>query len=152
MKNYFDKRHLIKLYKPLYESVLNYGIIHWGGSHHLSPIKVLQNRVCRTILGMNRRTSEKEIYVQMEVHKVEELFKYRLLLFVFSNKELFQICDTIAYTRTGGGPVAKFPKFVKHHSRIQARYQGTSLYNKLFNHARKAKKIADFKRLILQVL
>jgi len=85
----------------------------------------------------------------MEVHKVEELFKYRLLLSVFRNKEHFQICDTIAYTRTGGGPAAKFPKFIKHHFRIQARYQETNLYNKLVNHAKKARKIADFKRLIL---
>jgi len=31
LKNYYNMKHLKKIYIPLYESVLSYGIIHWGG-------------------------------------------------------------------------------------------------------------------------
>lgn len=56
LKNYFV-RHLMKLYAPLYESVLNYGIIHWGACRHIKPLEVLQNEVCKSILSLSPRTS-----------------------------------------------------------------------------------------------
>ena len=44
LKNHFNTWHLQKLYPLLYESVLGYGIVHWGASAHIQPIKVLQNK------------------------------------------------------------------------------------------------------------
>ena len=129
MRGFYSKYHLLKLYKPLYESVMSYGILHWGASHHISPLKVLQNRVCRTILNMPKRTSAIDIYAQMGVQNIDQLYKSGLLMFVFKNKELFKIHDTVAYIRTEGGPIAGNPKYRKHHSRIQARYQGFEVFH-----------------------
>ena len=80
LKNYLNSWQLQKLYSPLYESILNYGIIHWGGSAHIQPLKVLQNKVCRMILSMGRRTWEAEIYHKMNKLKLENVYKTRLLM------------------------------------------------------------------------
>jgi len=148
MKNFFNTYHLKKLYNPLYESAINYGIIHWGGSHHIAPLKVLQNKVCRIILNMGYRTSETEIYPKMKVLKIENLYKLRMLTFVFKNKGLFQVHDSMTYSRTGGGTVAAYPKWMKHHSRIQARYRGFELFNKLPNFLRGENSISKYKKCI----
>jgi len=91
MKKYFGKKHLTKLYFPLYESVLSCGIIHWRGSRHIRPFKVLQNKVCRVIGILGKLNSETEIYSDMPIWRVEELYKYRLLMFLFKHKELFSL-------------------------------------------------------------
>lgn len=154
MKNFFNTRtfHLQRLYKPLYEATMNYGIIHWGGSHHIAPLKVLQNRVCRSILNLNSRSSEVNIYPKMNVMKIENLYKFRLLIFVFKNKDFFHIHDTVSYSRTGGGLVAAYPKWKKHHSRLQARYRGFEIFNKLPNYVRGEKSISKFKKQVKELV
>ena len=137
MKKFYNKKHLINLYTPLYESVLTYGIMHWGASAHTDPLKILQNKVCRTILNLGWMAPASEIYSKMRVMNLHELYKMRLLMFVFKNKFAFHIQNRaqneVAYiTRAGGGgPVAADPKWNKYHSRIQARYQGYKMFNKL---------------------
>ena len=86
LKKYINQNHLKKLYQPLYESNLNYGIIHWGGSAHIRPIKVLQNKVCRSIMNLDPRTSETEIYRRMGKFgwKFEDLNTLRSRLCLFS--------------------------------------------------------------------
>jgi len=73
-------KHLKKIYTPLYESAFKYGIIHWGASKHIKPLKVLQNRACRTILALNPLTGEKELYLKMGVKKLDEVHKTQLMM------------------------------------------------------------------------
>jgi len=73
LKEQLSKKHLIRLYAPLYESVLIYGIIHWGGSAHTNPLKVLQNKVCRLILNTKRRSSEWEICPKLGFMSLEDI-------------------------------------------------------------------------------
>jgi len=148
MANIFSKKHLVKLYTPLYESVLTYGVIHWGASAHIKPLKVLQNKVCRTILNLEKRTSESKIYPKMGVPKLEDVHKLKTLMFVFKNKNSFQIHNTVTYSRTGGGLVSAYPGWKKHHSRLQGRYQGYKLFNKLHRNLRNEKRLSTFKRMI----
>lgn len=147
-KRYFNMQHLRNLYTPLYESVLNYGIIHWGASAHVKPVKVLQNKVCRNILGLGYRTSEAEIYTKMQKENLEKLYRKRLLIFLFKNKTSFELHNTKLSTRTGGTQRATYPSWRKTHSRMQARYQGYIVFNSLPASVRDEKKLSVFKRAI----
>lgn len=148
LKNYFNKQHLKKLYTSLYESVLSYGMIHWGASKHNKPLKMLQNRVCRTILGHDKRTSEAAIYTEMKVAKLEELHRIRVSIFVFKNKWLFQLHTTGLQTRTGDSTVAAHVGWKKEHSRMQLRYQGYLMFNTLPQECRQERRVSSYKRLL----
>ena len=149
-RNYFNEKHLKTLYRALYESTMTYGIIHWGASCHTKAIKVLQNRVCRTILNLHKRTSESEIYEKMNVLELKKLYKKRLLIFVFKNKTMYEIYDTVTtHSRTGGGFVSAYPKWKKTHSRLQARYTGCSYFNKLSPACRNERSIGKYKKMIV---
>ena len=124
------QKHLQKLYVPLWESVLNYGIIHWGSSKHVQPVEVLQNRVRRCILSMGWRTSEKEIHTKIKAINLERLCRNRISMFVLKNKEFFGLYNTEKYARLQGARVAAYLKWRKFHSRLQVRYQRYELFNK----------------------
>jgi hypothetical protein len=89
LRGYFSKLHLKKLYNPLFESVMSYGIIHWGTCKHVKPIKVLQNRLCRTILGHIRGTSETIIYSKTINIAKRVTFSVKIIcLWIFRTLEL----------------------------------------------------------------
>jgi hypothetical protein len=150
LKNYFNSWHLRKLYVPLYESVFSYGIIHWGASACVKPIKVRQNKVCRSILSLNKRTSEKDIYQTIQKMRVEELYRYRLLMYLFKNKNSFHLHNTELVTRTGSTTRAKLLIYNKEHSRKQAKYQAQRLFNGLPAILRGETVLSKFKRAIRQ--
>ena len=129
LKKYFNEKHLKKLYLPLYESVLNYGIIHWG-----KPLKILQNKVCRNVLSLPPRTTETMIYSKMGVLRLEELYKYRLGMFLFKqdrqsrDRPLFHAGERSTLGCRG--------------------YQGTIQFNNLRPDVREEKRLSVYKRQI----
>ena len=149
LKNYFTRKHLCYLYKSLYESVLSYGLIHWGSSKHLQPVKVLQNKVARTILSLDKRTSEGDIYPKLGAQKLENLYRTRVALFVFKNKIEFGIHDTVAYTRGKGGLQAAYHGWKKCHSRMQLAYRGCEVFNSLPLACRNTLVLSAFKRGVI---
>ena len=147
-KKYLNSKHLTTLYRALYESTMSYGVIHWGSSCHIKPVKVLQNKVCRTIHQLHKRTSETEIYSQMKALRLQDLCKRRLALFVFKRKIDFQVQEPSSHLRTGG-QAASYPKRLKTHSRMQARYKGAECFNSLALQYRTEKTISKFKKGLL---
>lgn len=149
LKNYFNEKHLKKLYLLLYESVFTYGIIHWGASKHIRPIKILQNKVCRSILSLPPRTTESIIYTRMNVLKLEDVYKYRLRMFLFKNQDLFRLHYNVAsQTRQAAYKQAAYPQWRKEHSRMQAGYQGPILFNVLPPTLREEKRLSVYKRQV----
>ena len=152
LKIFFNIYHLRRLYRSLYESTVSYGIIHWGGSAHIQPIKILQNKVCRNILSMHKRSSETEIYSKIQVMRLENLYKYRLYIYIFKNKELFRLHKNEGKTRTRGSIQAEYINWKKEHSRIQMRYCGQRLFNLLPEECRGEQRISVFKNKIRALL
>jgi hypothetical protein len=144
--NNMNVNHLKHLYKPLYESVLAFGIIHWGASAHLKPLKVLQNKVCRSILSLPIRSSEIMIYEKMNSMCLEKLYTYRMLMFVFKNKNDFQLYNSEIRTRRNGEVVATHTGWRKDHSRRQARFKGHELFNDLPGSIRSECRLSTYKR------
>jgi len=150
LRKHFKTFHLKKLYIPLYESVLSYGIIFWGAcaDNHLQPIRVLQNKVCRMILIHDYRTSEATIYTQMKVPRLDKLFKICISMFVFKNKWLFQLHKTGLKTRAGQSTVSLYVDWRKEHSRMQVRYQGSKVFNDLPVACRDERRLSVYKDLV----
>jgi hypothetical protein len=149
LKNYFNIKHLKNIYVPLYESVLSYGIIHWGACRHIKPIKVLQNKACRTILSLPPRSTESAIYRERNLVRLEEVHRRRLLMFLYKNKDFFQLhFNKRTVTRKTVSRVAAYPYWKKEHSRMQARYQGAKLFNLLAPEIRDEGRLSTYKRLV----
>jgi hypothetical protein len=96
--------------------------------------------------------SENEIYPKMKVAKFEKLYKLRTAMFIFKNKQLFEVCDSVSYTRSGGSYTSRYPGWRKHHSRIQLRYKGFEIFNKLPAYTRNEIRLSGFKRSIRETL
>lgn len=149
LKKFFNEKHLKKLYQPLYESVFSYGIIHWGASKHIQPLKILQNKVCKNILSLPLRTTEKTVYEKMKVNVFEEVYQIKLLIFLFKNQDLFELrYNKRTRTRLTVSKVATTPGWKKEHSRMQARYQGAKLFQNLSSEIRDEVRLMTFKRQV----
>lgn len=142
LKNFFREKYLKKLYHPLYESVMTYGIIHWGASNHIQPIKMVQNRVCRSILSLAPQTSESTIYPGMGAMELNNIYKYRMRMFMFKNPDLFRF----RCTRQDVARLALLPSWWKEHSRMQGGYQGPGLFNTLPANVRNEKRLSVYKQ------
>ena len=106
----------------------------------------MQNRAYRTILALNPLTGEKELYPKMGVKKLDEVHKTQLMMFLFKNKSLFGLHNTELRTRSHGAEAASDPNWRKEHARLQGRYQGYQIFNKLPLMTRNEKKLSVFKR------
>ena len=79
---------------------------------------------------------------------MEKLYKLRLLLFLFKNKQFFHLHNTELITRTGKTTRATILDWKKVHSRMQARYQACLFFNKLPMAVREERKLSKYKREI----
>ena len=148
LKTHINTNLLLKLYRPLFESNFSYGIIHWGASHHIKPIKIIQNKLCRSLLKLHKRTSETVIYNRMGKfgEKFEALYKYQVALFVFKNKAAFQVQSNEVFFSRRGSIMVAYPNWKKHHARTQLRYKGFEIFNELPLHCKSALRLSIFKK------
>jgi len=108
-------------------------LLKYRGTHTsaISPDRRLQNKVCRRILSLERMTSKQEIYPKMGKLGLEGLYKYRMIMFMHKNRDSFDLHTSISNTRMSSGLVAAVPNWRKYHSRTQAKFQGSNIFNKL---------------------
>ena len=84
------------LYFSLVYSRLLYCVCIWGVAFqkYVNKVKIVQNRVLRSYLGLRKRDSVREVYDNLKLLKFEQIFKLSsgLLLFKFLN---FQYCNNV---------------------------------------------------------
>jgi len=107
---------------------------------------VLQNKVCRTILSLGARAKESEIYSKVGVKRLDQVHKIRLMMFLFKNKGFFELRNTKLSTRLSKTEMAVYPGWKKEHARMQGRYQGFQIFNRLPQVCRGEKRINAFKK------
>jgi len=65
----------------------------------------------------------------MKVGRLEEVYRSRILMFLFKNQHFFQLhYNKLTNTRLTVAKVAALPTWRKVHSRMQSRYQGAKYY------------------------
>jgi len=84
VKNYLPKKVLVQLYHSLFHHHLKYCNTIWSSTYEtfLNTIRSLQNRVIRTIAGLERQQSCMVAYKQFNILKFDELVKIKIGHFV----------------------------------------------------------------------
>lgn len=84
---------LLTVYKSLLQSVLQYGIIGWGGAHfsHINRITVIQKCVLKVILKKNNLFPSDSTFKLSKVLDIHQLYIKTMVMHVFKNFNKFKI-------------------------------------------------------------
>lgn len=91
LRCYLPIRVLRNVYLAIIQSIIQYGIIVWGGSTkiNLSPLNLLQKRIIKICLKKRFDYPTKLIYSEFNVFNIEQIYKYTLLKFYHKNRNKF---------------------------------------------------------------
>jgi len=78
-----------------FHSVMTYGLIFWGNSHHSNIIFRLQKRIIRIIVGIRHRYSCREHFKNLKTLPLKFQYILSLLLFVIDNGDYFKVNSVI---------------------------------------------------------
>ena len=67
VKPFLSLDSLKMVYYPYFHSVMTYGLIFWGNSHHSNIIFRLQKRIIRIIVGIRGRDSCREHFKNLKI-------------------------------------------------------------------------------------
>lgn len=77
-----DIQHLMLVYKALFEAILRYGIVAWGGAleTHIRPLRTVQNRILKMIMNKHRLYPTSKLYDEARVLNIRQLFALESLV------------------------------------------------------------------------
>lgn len=88
--------HTIKtVYFAYVQSILSYGIVVWGSSKELNSIFIIQKKIIRTILNLNRQTHCKPYFKQLNILTVPCLYILESVCYIHRNIHHFTINNEI---------------------------------------------------------
>jgi len=79
------------VYFSYFHSIMSYGIIFWGNSHHSVNIFKIQKRIIRIITNSNRYDTRRPLFKQLRILPLPSQYIFSILIFVVTNKKLFQL-------------------------------------------------------------
>jgi len=79
------------VYFSYFHSIMSYGIIFWGNSHHSVNIFKIQKGIIRIITNSNRYDTCCPLFKQLRILPLPSQYIFSILLFVVTNKKLFQL-------------------------------------------------------------
>lgn len=128
-----SRKHLIRIYKVLYEPILRYGIIHWGHSpkKYTYPIRVLQKHAIRILASIKKQQSTLPYFLEFNLLNFEQLLKFCSAKYAhkyFLKPELI-VAPSVALRDRG--ILTYRPKWSKDISRAQAAYSVSTIFNSL---------------------
>lgn len=137
-----NRKWLMTFYNTFFMPHLNYCCIIWGqaSSINLKWIVVLQCKVLKIILGLERRTHSNIVYSQASVLQLHQIYAKQLWTFMFKYEEgllsdtwyaLVTLCrDVVTRTTRANLPYYVFPSWLESTSRSLF-HQGSMLWNML---------------------
>ena len=92
IKAFINKRLVRQLYFAFIYSRISYGIEIFGNSStaNLSRMQVIQNKLLKLVLEMDRMTPTNSLHVNLHLLKVSDIFKVNTIVFV--NNSLLKLC------------------------------------------------------------
>jgi hypothetical protein len=140
LARYCGLETLKTLYFACFQSLLKYGIAHWGRSGGMQRVFVQQKRAVRRMMELSARDSYRDSFRSLGVMTVPALYVYDILCFAFRNRDSFGGVQHGHATRCGHSDMR-----VEQHS--TARYQRHTHCNacKIYNHLpRECKSIGPY--------
>jgi len=77
---------LRRIYFSYVHSVVSYGIIFWGNSHHSTSIFKIKKRIIRSITNTGSRDSGHHLLKQLQILSLASQYIFSLLVFVNKNR------------------------------------------------------------------
>lgn len=122
------------LYYAFVQSVLQYGIIVWGGasSNILKPLFVIQKLIIKIAFQFNRRFPTNLLFKNTQLLSVRQLFIKTLLVYTYSNQDLIVTPITHNYPTRGAVNVGmQVPRVFKSANLTNAFYIANFLYRNI---------------------
>ena len=93
LRSYLPVNVLRIVYLALVQSIIQYGILGWGGigKSNLTPLILLQKRIIKICLHKPLDYPTKLIYQEFGVLNIEQIYKYILLSYFQKNRNNFKI-------------------------------------------------------------
>jgi len=83
------------VYYFYFHSIMTYGLIFWGNSHHSNIIFRLLKRIIRIIVGIRGWDSCREYFKNLKILPLQSQYILSLLLFVIDNGDYFKVNSEI---------------------------------------------------------
>jgi hypothetical protein len=91
LKHTLPKETLKMIYLSQAQSIIHYGIIFWSQSSEAPKVFVMQKKILRIIYNLKATDSCRNIFIQNNLMKFYSYYIYSLILFVFNNRNLFDL-------------------------------------------------------------
>jgi len=130
LAQFFTKSHMIKIYYALYQSVLQYGLMIWGGAadYHTNPIEILQKWAIRDVVGKKWGDSTKADFKNLKILQIKKLYQLMAVDYVQKHRKIFDV-HINTRGRKKDNTVATVPDFRRERSSIQACEKLPRLFN-----------------------
>lgn len=132
-KKFLTRKHLLRMYKSMYEPVLRYGIIHWGHTQkqYSNPLKILQKFCIRIIVGIRKRDSTASYFRELEILTFDQTYKLYSAKYGHRHFLTFGLCDNSHIGLRERGPMLYKPNWRLASSCAQAVYSIPTIFNSL---------------------
>lgn len=137
LKKFMRTRYLIPIYYAYFQSVMQYGIIFWGGAGITKTNKIFycQKSAVRMVNGSAYNAHTRDIFKKLQILPFALLYKKNILGFVVNNKLSFVEIGISAgnerRTRQTGRGLLHVPNYRLSNSRLFINYRGPNYYNEM---------------------
>lgn len=92
VKRVLELNELKIIYHALFQSIIEYGLIIWGGSYdsHIMPIFTLQKMVIKTILGKPLLFPSIDVFIDFQVLTLRQLYASKIVKYFNKNVNEFK--------------------------------------------------------------
>ena len=131
---------------------MNYCTIIWGGAAkvHLEKLLKLQKRAVRIITGSGYLEHTAPLFKQLELLKIDEIYRFSCCIYVFKNRNLFQNNSNVHNTRRAGVIKVGFQRLSVCQRSIY--FDAAKFFNQLPMEIAQVLKLGIFKRKIKELI
>uniref|UniRef100_A0A1B6L7P7 Reverse transcriptase domain-containing protein n=1 Tax=Graphocephala atropunctata TaxID=36148 RepID=A0A1B6L7P7_9HEMI len=131
LKGFVGSDKLMNVYISWFESLMRFGIIHYGGAYNycLNSVIMNQRHAIRTIYSLKRMDRMSYLFREKNILTFEQLHKYSIILYVAKFIYQFEFREINRITRSSQQIHLKVPFLTKESSRHQFCYLGPRIYN-----------------------
>lgn len=91
LRTVLTRQQLITVYYAQVESILRYGLIFWGWSTSSCDVFLVQKRILRSIAGVHRTHSCRDLFRENGVLTLPSLFIQEMSIYVFKKRQDFPL-------------------------------------------------------------
>lgn len=145
LRNILDAKNLKTMYFSLVQSIIQYGIIGWGGTydHFILPLEMLQKRILKIVMRKPILYSSFLLFSENQIFTIRQLYLNKIAIYYFKHPSHFSKIEHPHSTRSKANLNVIVPKMTKSITQRHAHFIGPVLFNK-FPLCLKTRAISDF--------